>query len=688
MNERVFRLAVAVTLALFFWKAFIPGWTQQTTDFPNYYTAARLVRQRVPLRRYYDWNWFQRQIGRAGIEGQLGGYIPQTPLTMLPFVPLSGMAPLTAKRCWLLANLLFLALSIQLLSRMTRFSRAWLWLLIFAFWQPLRANFLLGQYYVFLLLLFTLAAYTLERRHDASSGVFAGLIFGLKLYAAPLSLCFVAQRRWRAVAGMSLSAGACISFAAILFGWRDVSWFTTQVLPRALQGETLNPFHPANSSFSTLLRATFVTEPGLNPNPPFHSAAAFFFFQPLLTLTVIALPLIAGGSFAWFLIALLLASPNTASYTFVLLALPAAILLRDLPRRHWVWLLLPCIAIGLPMPAAWTWAFPKLWLLLAIYIAASQPHWRTVRSRTAIVAAATVILTSAASAMWRMHTYADEPRRKYEAVVSSGDAVYSAFPAAIPAGTVYQSIAEGHYLLRRIRDNTTETFAFSGQAFTPSVPGNGTPFYFELASGGASRIASFDPDSGRTRLPSLSTPDPRQPAVSHDGKLLVFVSGGALYLFDGVAARMLVTPRPAADPSFLPGDRGIVFVVQSPDDSRICVFDPDAADIRVIATTGGLASRPSISPDGARLLFASTETGQSQIWTTDLTTGKASKLTGGACNNSTPAWGSAPDEILFASDCGRGLGLPAIYRIDHIANLIPKTLDPEAALPLPPARGR
>src|ERR1700722_5738315 len=149
MNRRLLNLAACIALALFLWSAFLHGWTRRTTDFPNYYTAARLVRQGTPQRLDYDWTWFQRQIDRAGIEGQLGGYIPFTPLTMLPFIPLSSMAPQTAKRWWLIANLLFLALAIQVLSRITGFRRVWLWVLTCACWEPLRANFVLGQYYVF-----------------------------------------------------------------------------------------------------------------------------------------------------------------------------------------------------------------------------------------------------------------------------------------------------------------------------------------------------------------------------------------------------------------------------------------------------------------------------------------------------------------------------------------------------------
>ena len=90
------RALALLMFAVFLATSFRKGWTHSETDFPNYYTAAVLVRQGAPLRDYYDWTWFQRQMSYAGIEHQLGAYLPQTPLTMLPIVPLAGFPVLRA----------------------------------------------------------------------------------------------------------------------------------------------------------------------------------------------------------------------------------------------------------------------------------------------------------------------------------------------------------------------------------------------------------------------------------------------------------------------------------------------------------------------------------------------------------------------------------------------------------------
>ena len=113
------RVLVAAAVCLFLGTAFRAGWTQISTDFPNYYTAAVAARQRKPLRNYYDWTWFARQMNYAGVEQQIGAWTPQTPVTMLPMAAIAGLAPMTAKRVWLVCNLALLAATLWMLARGT-----------------------------------------------------------------------------------------------------------------------------------------------------------------------------------------------------------------------------------------------------------------------------------------------------------------------------------------------------------------------------------------------------------------------------------------------------------------------------------------------------------------------------------------------------------------------------------------
>ena len=224
------RVLVLLMLAVFLATSFRKGWTRDETDFPNYYTAAVLVTHRAPLRDYYDWAWFQRQMNYAGIEHQLGAYLPQTPLTMLAVVPLARFPVRAAKQIWLVLNLLFLAATLWMLSTVTHIRIEYIAILMFLGYGSLQSNFLLGQYYVFLLFLLTLAFYCLDQGKSATSGFLCGVAFGLKLYGGPFLLYFLVKRNWRAVAGMLVAIAIAVITAIALFGWGDVHFYASQIL--------------------------------------------------------------------------------------------------------------------------------------------------------------------------------------------------------------------------------------------------------------------------------------------------------------------------------------------------------------------------------------------------------------------------------------------------------------------------
>ncbi len=84
------------------------AWTHTESDFPSYYTAAHLLLKREPLHRFYDMAWFQEQMDSIVVPNLLGGYIPQTPITMLPFIPLASLPMNGAKQLWLIADIALL----------------------------------------------------------------------------------------------------------------------------------------------------------------------------------------------------------------------------------------------------------------------------------------------------------------------------------------------------------------------------------------------------------------------------------------------------------------------------------------------------------------------------------------------------------------------------------------------------
>ncbi|MGH6630425.1 MAG: hypothetical protein ACREB3_11900, partial [Burkholderiales bacterium] len=224
-------------------------------------------------------------------------------------------------------------------------------------------------------------------------------------------------------------------------------------------------------------------------------------------------------------------------------------------------------------------------------------------------------------------------------------------------------------------------FDLGADAFHPTVAQNAPDGWVELAST-RSRIVRF-PLSGplppANQLP-VEVEDGEQPAVSPDGRWLLFFrehqGRRSLWIKD-------LRPKEATAPSALErrltGEGFNVLDASFSPDSRFVVFSakheaqpelfsvPAEGNPRVILASPDLgwpATRyPAFSPDGAWLAFSWYQTGTWQLCVTKVGSGVIHQLTQGECNSITPAWLPDSRTLIYATDCGRGLGLTALARI-------------------------
>jgi hypothetical protein len=645
------RLAAACGLCLLLATSFYKGWTHVETDFPNYYTAAVLARQHQPLERFYDWIWFQRQMNYTGTERQLGGYIPQTPLTMLPFIPLTTLPVQMAKQVWLALNLAFLGLTVLLLARLAHGTVAGILLIALAGYSSLAANFLLGQYYIFLLFLLTLGVWLLLRGHGLCGGIVMGAICMLKLYSAPFLLFFVWKRQWRSLMGMVIACLLLGGLSVAWFGWDANVFYLSAVFPRASENAILDPYHPSINTFTNLLRRMFISEPELNPHPLFNAPFPFFFLRPALTLSILSFPLLAlrrdakviQQELAWYLIAILLASPNTASYVYVVALLPIALLLNGTNVRKAAVLIISYIFLCWPLHPSYSWLFPKVWILLALWVIVGSPYRRQIHLRPAVALCFAIAALSFADAVRRQRDYAEEPGRRFNAVASQAHSIYASDPAVSTKGIVFESIGAKGYILNR-------DLAFEGNVFHPSTPASGGPIYFELVANGHSRIESLDLS---THIRRIIVTDAINPIVSNDGAHVAYLSHGRIFV-DGEPVK-LALKSPIDDMAWFPDAKHLAF------SSHGMIYDSRDSQ-RLAVNVAGNLNNPAISPDNSQLAFAASYRGIRHIWVEDFRSGFVHEITRGACNSYAPAWEHDSRALLFASDCDRGLGLPRLYR--------------------------
>jgi WD40 repeat protein len=116
-------------------------------------------------------------------------------------------------------------------------------------------------------------------------------------------------------------------------------------------------------------------------------------------------------------------------------------------------------------------------------------------------------------------------------------------------------------------------------------------------------------------------------------------------------------PRRAVD------GRSIEFELLGEDGSKRMQFDPVRRETLALpGTPPGDWPHSVVSPDGKWLAFERTAGGPMRIWLREMAGGKERELTGGNCNSFAPAWEMDSRSLIFASDCGRGFGMPALYR--------------------------
>jgi Tol biopolymer transport system component len=96
--------------------------------------------------------------------------------------------------------------------------------------------------------------------------------------------------------------------------------------------------------------------------------------------------------------------------------------------------------------------------------------------------------------------------------------------------------------------------------------------------------------------------------------------------------------------------------------STTMTFDPATRQTARATWSPSITEGSVISPDGKWMAVESVQAGPKQIWLRDTVTGKTKVLAGGDCNSSSPAWEEGSQTLIFASDCGRGLGMPVLYR--------------------------
>lgn len=334
-------LLLVILLVFFAVKGVFPAYAHIDTDFPNYYTAGRIVLSGTNITRLYDDGWFHERMQQDGVDVP-GKFSPNPPSVALLSAPLALFPPLTALRILTTLNLMALSGSVIVLQTLLRpgYFRTLGFVLLSG--MGLANDFRFGQVYVLISFTIILGYYLYTKGYPIAAGILFGFWIPIKYFPLAFLPFFFLHRELRLCAAAILTAGALSLLTVEIMGWDIHRIFLTQVIGSHLVGNLSmqSPFSAAFQSFDALYRTIFLFDPTLNPSPPIPFAAGFFIAE-ILTVAIIAGSALTvvyrlrsidqRGRYSIGILAItaLLLAPATGTYHYVLLWLPLGLILGE-----------------------------------------------------------------------------------------------------------------------------------------------------------------------------------------------------------------------------------------------------------------------------------------------------------------------------------------------------------------------
>lgn len=348
--------------------------TRPSYGFVAYYTAARLLDEGAGVRNFYDDVWFNARV-ETYTPGIRDIYRPNPPTTAWFVLPLAGLDYGRARAAWSLVNLVALAAAVAWLLGQAALRGVWApaFVALVLLYHPLRANLAQGQAYALLLGLLVLAWHGYRRRREAVVGLALGTMLAFKLAAPLVWVLLAVQRRWQALAW-----GAATALGAVLL---SLPWVGADAWPAYLSLLTRLSDRPelavtAYQSQFGLIHHLLAPDARWNPGAPFDAPALADWLTWLSAGLLIGVSAYrahrAGTSdliFGAFVILGIVVSPLSLAYHYVLLLLPAALLMAWAQGSGHTWATLILVAALAAVAADLPYRSPRLaggiWSLLA-----------------------------------------------------------------------------------------------------------------------------------------------------------------------------------------------------------------------------------------------------------------------------------------------------------------------------------
>jgi hypothetical protein len=359
-------------LGIVLWRGVLPAFVSVSSDFPNYYAASRLLITGQASNGIYDNAWFGTMAERMGLSRD-SRFIPFPPPTIFLLVPVAWLSALNALRVWTAINIALAAYSIRLLAILSGRDWRWCGAIVLLSGHAIINNFKFGQAYIALMLTLIMFVSDTEKGKQTESALWLGAGIAVKYFPAVYVPVLIVRRQWRVILVVVAAVVVLWSSATMFLGWGTVIDFLTRIAVPHLQGNIVGQSKDAVlfQSWNSLLRRTFVNE-----GPAYfltiaaiYGVLAYLFSRGWNSLAHFNKRERFRQQFAYITVAAFVILPASATYHFLLLALPLVLYLAPLTRygRYELMTISSYCAIGF-FPYSWTSKFVEhSWLLPLAY---------------------------------------------------------------------------------------------------------------------------------------------------------------------------------------------------------------------------------------------------------------------------------------------------------------------------------
>lgn len=200
--------------------------------------------------------------------------------------------------------------------------------------------------------------------------------------------------------------------------------------------------------------------------------------------------------------------------------------------------------------------------------------------------------------------------------------------------------------------------------FHPAWSSDGRFVYFtSRRGGGPSQLWRIPRAGGRMQPVTQGSGGERAPTVNRDGRFLAFSTGAEAFqvrILD-LRTKLVISLPPEGSEEFpaLSRDGSTLFYSRSAWNERVICsrkLGPGSpSEPIVLASPRGVATQPSVSPDGRWIAYVLiTERNARQIWTVSSSGGVLTPFSTGSHSDLQPSWSRDGTRLVFISDRGEG----------------------------------